>query len=295
MLSSYPKIYHLGHPQIRDLFNGPVVVQEKVDGSQFSFGVLNGKLHCRSKGVDLNLEEPEKMFSKAVEYVESIQHKLVPGYTYCCEYLNRPQHNTLSYDRAPLNNLALYDVMRGPEDYCETPEVRAAARDLEVDLVPVYYEGDLADGFNEFINLWMNQTSFLGGAKVEGVVIKNHRQFAKDGKPMMAKVVSEEFKELHQGEWKKNNPAPADVRAALALKFCTPARWQKAVQHLAERGELQNDPKDIGPLMREVHLDIDAECQEEIAQALLKWAMPEIKRQAARGLPEWYKEKLGMK
>jgi ATP-dependent RNA circularization protein (DNA/RNA ligase family) len=39
MILSYPSIYALGHRAIRELFDGPVVVEEKIDGSQFSFGV----------------------------------------------------------------------------------------------------------------------------------------------------------------------------------------------------------------------------------------------------------------
>jgi len=35
-LGSYPSIYNLGHRYLGDLLDGPVVVEEKVDGSQFS-------------------------------------------------------------------------------------------------------------------------------------------------------------------------------------------------------------------------------------------------------------------
>lgn len=65
-LRSYPKVYNFGHRAIVDLMDGPVVVQEKVDGSQFSAGVIDGKLHCRSHHNALNLDEPPKMFREAV-------------------------------------------------------------------------------------------------------------------------------------------------------------------------------------------------------------------------------------
>ena len=39
-ISSYPKIYSLGHAAILDLLDGRVIVEEKVDGSQFSFGLF---------------------------------------------------------------------------------------------------------------------------------------------------------------------------------------------------------------------------------------------------------------
>jgi len=36
-LNSYPSIYNLGHHAIATLLDAPVLVEEKVDGSQFSF------------------------------------------------------------------------------------------------------------------------------------------------------------------------------------------------------------------------------------------------------------------
>ena len=42
---SYGKIFNLGHKETEALFDGPVVVEEKIDGSQFSFGSINGELN----------------------------------------------------------------------------------------------------------------------------------------------------------------------------------------------------------------------------------------------------------
>ncbi len=36
---SYPKIYGLGHKAITELLSDNVMVEEKIDGSQFSFGI----------------------------------------------------------------------------------------------------------------------------------------------------------------------------------------------------------------------------------------------------------------
>lgn len=37
---SYPAVFNLGHKAIESLLtSGPVIVEEKIDGSQFSFGV----------------------------------------------------------------------------------------------------------------------------------------------------------------------------------------------------------------------------------------------------------------
>lgn len=45
---SYPKVYNLGHSAIKDLFHDEVVIQEKLDGSQFSFGIVDGEFRRRS-------------------------------------------------------------------------------------------------------------------------------------------------------------------------------------------------------------------------------------------------------
>lgn len=36
---SYPSIYAIGHKELDELFDDPVLVEEKVDGSQFSFSL----------------------------------------------------------------------------------------------------------------------------------------------------------------------------------------------------------------------------------------------------------------
>lgn len=290
MIASYPKIWNLGHPHIAELFFDEVRVEEKVDGSQFSFGVLNGELVCRSKGVQLNLDEPEKMFAKAVETARELEPRLQAGWVYRGEYLQKPHHNALAYDRVPMRHIVLFDIMIGEESYLNRNSLVEEGERLGLEIVPEVFRGKVEDAA-QFEKL-MDRVSFLGGAKIEGLVIKNHTRFGKDGKSLLGKFVSSEFREIHAGEWKKANPTSSDIRQILAGKFCTEARWHKAVQHLAERGELLNDPKDIGPLMRETHKDIETECVEQIAQELLKWAMPELKRTACRGLSEWYKQQL---
>ena len=107
-MHSYPKVYNLGHPAISELFSDPVVVQEKVDGSQFSFGIIDGELKCRSKGAEIFLDNPEKMFEKAVEAIKELS--LMDGWTYRGEFLRGPSHNTLKYNRTPRHNIILFDT-----------------------------------------------------------------------------------------------------------------------------------------------------------------------------------------
>jgi hypothetical protein len=61
---------------------------------------------------------------------------------------------------------------------------------------------------------------------------------------------------------------------------------------MRDNGELQNDPKDIGPLIREIQADLAKECKDEVADVLIRHFWPQILRGAIRGLPEWYKQSL---
>jgi len=295
MIHSYSSIYNLGHKAVADILQSPVCVEEKVDGSQFSFGVFidaDGErvLKCRSKGAELNILAPEKMFKRAVDAVKDVESILCPGATYRAEYLAKPKHNTLCYGRIPINNLMIFDVDCGDQDYLPQKVKAAEADRLGFEVVPLIFDGVLADldSFREFLG----RDSALGGAKIEGVVVKNYQLFGLDKKVLMAKFVSEAFKESHGKEWKIGNPAKSDLLHLLIEAYKTPARWAKAVQHLKELGQLEDSPRDIEKLMKEVPLDIEKECADEIKDKLWDWAWPKIARGCRAGLAEWYKEEL---
>lgn len=297
-IPSYPKVYGLGHAAIKDIFLDPVLVEEKVDGSQFSFAVLGGVLHMRSKGATVYDEseggrvgEGGGMFSAAVDYVESIRPHLLNGYIYRCEYLNKPKHNTLKYARTPENWLILFDVEVFPEhSFLDVGERNEEAFRLGLEPIPFYDGVDVHSAAD--IDELLDQESFLGGPKIEGVVLKNHSRFGRDGKFLAAKYVSEAFKEKHGKEWKASNPKSKDIIQTISEDLRTEARWEKAIQHMRERGELTNTPRDIGPLMKEIVEDVKAECEDAIREALFKWAWRDIARQVGRGAPEWYKRRL---
>ncbi len=289
---SYPKIYNLGHKLIRDIFSRPVRIEEKVDGSQFSFGVFGGELRCRSKGADINLEHPEKMFAKAVAFVSGIREQLVDGWTYRGEYLQQPKHNALAYTRIPTNHIVLFDINDCEEGYMPHSMVQDVASKLGFEPIPLIWQGTITEDGIGHINSMLERVSFLGGQKIEGVVIKSLELRGVDGRLLMGKHVSDAFREVHKGEWRKDNPRGKDIVELLVCKYRTPARWDKAAIHMQEEGALQGDPRDIGALMKGVQADIKEECGDEIKDAVFAWAWPQIARQVIRGLPEWYKQKL---
>lgn len=289
-IHSYNKIFNLGHKAIQMLFTTEILVEEKLDGSQFSWGVSNGELYCRSKGKGLVVDAPEKMFLKAVETAKELQPLLIPGAIYRGEYLQKPKHNVLCYDRVPAKNIMLFDVEMPGQNFLTWDQKANEASRLGLEVVPKMFEGKI----NDVTKLYelLNQNSILGSQKIEGFVIKNYNLFGIDGKILMGKYVSEDFKEVHQGEWREQNPTTGDILERLVLKYKTPARYQKAIQHLTERGEITQTLKDIGPLIKEVQKDIEEECSLEIKEELFKYAWDHIARRITGGVPSWYKELL---
>jgi len=294
MIPHFPKIFHLGQIYIKNILSDPIEITEKLDGSAFSFGRVKGVVYCRSKSSVLYENSGNEMFDKATTYVRHIQERLPEGIIFHAEYLRKPKHNALKYDRIPTNNLSLFGVEHlSSRDFIKDyQELQSWADLIETDVVPLLYLGKLATTIP--IKDFLDRESYLGGVKIEGVVVKNYYQQMNVGDvffPIVCgKYVSEAFKEqLHKTRDDENKVGPWE---SYKLSYRTEARWNKAIQHLREAGLLEIGPRDIGPLIKEIQRDIIEECQEDIKEFLWKNFHQEILRVSTRGFPEYYKEKL---
>lgn len=288
---SYPSIYNIGHKAVQPLLDKEVIAEEKVDGSQLSFGRFGDEIKIRSKGREFPIDAPDGMFQRAADVVKELKDKLHDGWTYRGEYLNKPHHNTLTYGRTPHWCIIIFDVSTGDNEFLPYEEKAKEASRLGLEVVPLLYRGKLdLERFKELLD----KDSYLGNCKIEGVVIKpiNYDLFGIDKKVLLAKYVSEAFKEKHNMEWKLGNPSRSDIVALISEALKTEARWNKAIQHLREVGKITDSPKDIGPLMKEIQADLEKEVKEEVAEKLVNYFWPTVVRGAMRGFPDWYKKRL---
>lgn len=293
---NYSSIFSVGHKAVADLLKVPVYVEEKVDGSQFSFGIgEDGTLRVRSKSVEMVADAPEKMFSLGVATVKRLAPLLHPGWTYRSEYLRTPKHNALIYNRVPKDHIIIFDVEVGEGEFLSYDEKRLEAERLGLEVVPllgigIFSHPTALEDMRKFLAI----ESILGGQNIEGFVIKpiGYCLFGADKKVLMGKFVSEAFKEVHSRAWKADNPTAGDIIARLGSDYSSRARWQKAIQHLTEQGLITDSPQDIGALMREIPLDVRRECEDEIKEKLFAFAWPHMARLTTRGFPEFYKELL---
>lgn len=295
---SYSSIFNIGHAAAKPLTQTTekVFVQEKIDGSQFSFGVFSGELRVRSKGVVMDPDVPASMFTKAIAAVRSVQDKLVEGWTYRGEFLSKPKHNVLPYGREPKNNIVLFDIEHADCAFLSPFNVEEEALRLRMDYAPIFYSGMGCDLTHAMLLSYLDKTSILGKCPIEGVVIKplEYNIFGADKKVLMAKYVSEAFKEKHIGEIKneKANSTLEGIANQLVLQYATPQRWRKAIQHLKENNQLSFEPKDIPIVMKEVIEDIEKDSVEEIKDYIYSRINKKLHRGFTCGVPEYYKKYL---
>lgn len=292
-IPSYSKIHSVKHREAQAMIGRDVVVQEKIDGSQISFGLFGGELKIRSKGVQLDLDaiNESHLFFRAVESLRQRAEQMAPGVIYRGEYLAKPKHNSLAYERVPNGNVVLYDVDRGDQDLATDREaLLLAAALIDVDVVPELYRGPMLS-IEELSGLVKHSSPpLLGGAMREGVVVKCYSMLDSRDKVLMAKLVTDEFREVHRKEWSSSNPNPKEIRDVLGDKYRSEARWRKAVQRMKESGEFTGDMKITGKLLNDVVADIIDEEGDAIKDELFKWALKDMRRHWVRGLPEWLRD-----
>lgn len=293
--AAFPKILHIGDKQILDLFETEVEITEKIDGSQFGFGKTpEGELIMRSKGREIDLEVADKLFLPAITYVTSIADKIPNGWLFYGETLHAPRHSTLAYDRVPRNHIALFAVYEvEPRVFHNYDSIVEWSKTLDVDAVPILFRGETSAA--NVLEMVKDTPSYLGGANVEGIVVKAYKPWMFLGQipltVMSGKYVTEEFKEVHSKDWSKLNTGKGKFDV-LKENYRTEARWRKAVMHLKERGELTGTPKDIGALIKETRVDIETEEKENIKDVLWNIYKEDILKYSVFGLAQWYKTKL---
>lgn len=293
-ISSYPKVLAAGHSRAYKLLDNPVTVQEKIDGSQISFTVMDGELEIRSRNVKVNPLDAGTFSLAVTSITERFEAGLLnPDNIYRGEYLQKPHHNAISYERVPKDHIILYDVQdRSSEEYYDPSIARMEADRIGYEFVPILVENEsiAQSHFDQLMEI--SKASILGGES-EGIVIKNYRQFDENtGKQLMGKKVRDSFKEKHIKEWGAANPSKKDILERLVEELAQPARFQKSVQHLADQGLLVGEPKDIGLLIPEVKKDIEEEEYEYIQEQLMQHFLPQLLRRIPAGFPNWYKQKL---
>ena len=300
-MNKYPKILSVGHKLLSQLFDDPVEITEKVDGSQFRINLTKDQVIWGSRNKDCTQEE---MFDIAIRQAKRIWNdgdwqSFGDNITLFCEYLRTERHNTIKYNRVPRNNLYLFGAIIDGV-HCESDELLRLANTLEIDppVVISHAKIDSSDKLNNFLQT----ESYLGGAKIEGVVIKNYcksydpllvstQHFL--GYPLAGKLVREDFREKNTKN-RNTNKGTKGIDRITGIYF-TKQRLHKAIQHLEEDGKIQGEKKDLKYLIPEFYDDIVSECFDEINEMIIREIWADIKRRGSNFVVKHYIEYLTKK
>lgn len=297
-IPSMPKVWALGSAPLftteehRSFLDGDVMVQEKVDGSQISFGLVKGQLRVRSKNQDITRQTDGSMFAPAVRHLHDVASWLIPNAIYRGECLAKRKHNVLTYDRMPDGHVALFEVTPNvPMELTATERdvlIRQEAEALGLSATPLLHHGPVT---NELRDELMGLESFLGGCRLEGIVLKRYDMRTRLGQPVFQKIVAAEFKEQHKQTW-GGGPSRGDFLQAMGEEFRTPARFRKSVQRMKEAGLWTGTASDIGWLMKDLSIDFEAEHAEQLGQRMWTEFRKQVMASANRGFADWYKGEL---
>jgi hypothetical protein len=289
MIPDYGKVYALGtNWEHEGILDGEVIVEEKIDGSQFSFSVgLKGELAFRSRGKQL----AEGDYADFKPVIEAVRHAPLPilscPYVVRGEFLRSPRHNVIEYKRIPMHHLMVWEL-----ETEQLPKILSRRFRMEswcemagLECTPLLYQGRIS-GLDDIQKLTAGCESILGGP-IEGVVIKSVCGTKR------AKVVMDAFRETTKQP--KARPTDTDFAAALGRQYSTPMRWEKAVHRLREAGEISGSPKDIAALVREIQSDMWLECEPQINAALAERHRKQVSAGAVEGFAQWYLKRLARK
>ncbi len=249
-LIRYPKIFHIGTKNTEgfitpDAMDNEIVIEEKMDGANFRFGVIDGKFRAGSRRVDFTPlmyppNEPTTpvmnesalgQFFKAVMYAfANYADKLKDGYVYFAEYMI-PHTLDYDWDNTPLLlGFDIYDV--NVQRFLGYDEKIKEFQRIGMPTVPLVKRMKLRDLTVEEYEKLIPKSKYRDGV-AEGVVIKDY------ARQWFVKVVTPEFREANlatfgAGARKKAKKYSKDGAEWFVNAFVTRQRIEKIITKLVE-------------------------------------------------------------
>ena len=228
----YFKIKQLGHKDNLLIFaNGhdDIVLEEKIDGSNFRFMIKDKKLILGSRTQELNENrQEEKNWKRCCDFIKKTvkPYKKYEGLIFYGELCRR---HTVGYDfekMPPFLGFDIYDVKN--KKFLDYTLAKDIFMHMGIDFVPiikVVKAGEVA----AFTDDDVPKSMYYEG-KAEGVVLKNYSA------QIFAKHVREEFKEDNKKAFGGTPKYEETDSGLLMARYCTNARIEKIVYKLEQDG-----------------------------------------------------------
>lgn len=266
LFRTYPKIHRLGKEETEGILDGPVTVQEKVDGANVSIWLRDdGSIAYGSRTRELGDDD----FNGFGTYVKSKTKELLEWFnnfgTNTRLYGEWLVKHTITYPDEAYKEMYLYDIyLETLDDYADQHDVKLSAEKLgfKYPQLFVYDEILTEEQIKEFVG-----KSFIG-ANGEGVIIKRLDFTNKWGNMVYAKLVHEHFKESNAIVFGGNNKHSETYWEMYVVnKYCTLSRVTKIMQKLQPEVDHKLDMAETPEMIGRCYYDL---IMEEIWEIVTK-------------------------
>lgn len=267
----YLNIFRLRDDDLPDFHVGDhIIVEEKIDGANFSFryDAEKDQICSFSRRVELH---PKNTLFGAWEWSQKLDKKKIAevlgnNLIMFAEWL---APHTVKYPDKKYFNAYCFDIMNTEtEQYLPQEQVNKVVQDLGLSYVPVFYDGPFTSW--EALASLVGRTE-LGGEYGEGIVIKNMTRLndPDENFQFYVKIVGEAFKEKKAiGGWGMkmlDRKHEKSVEQELTESVVTTARVRKLILKMVDEQELPINWKELDPrtIMRKLSNAVYYDCVKE--------------------------------
>jgi len=290
MFIKYPKIHTLGKDEVEGILSGTCFVLEKIDGANASVWIEDGKMMFGSRNVLLQGDKTSG-FRGFIPHV--ISHEGInslfeknPNLRLYGEWLVK---HSITYNEDYYNNFYVFDILGEDGVFKSTEEVSTICAEYGIKMPHVFAR--LQDPDVGAIKQFVGKTEL--GDHGEGVVIRNDDFINQYGDRVLAKMVTERFRESHALAFGGNcKHSDSYWEIYVVNKYATRARVEKVVNKIKdEQGrelELSDTPMVTGICYHDL---ISEECW-EISKKVPIIDFKKLKNLATRKFVDIFKESI---
>ncbi len=241
MFKKYQHVERFGTDEVQDIEFGTLHIFPKIDGTNGSVWLEDGKLCGGSRNREVSLDNDNQGFFVAADQDTRLIEYLTkhPEHRLYGEWLI--PHSLKTYREDAWRKFYIFDVCKDVEEeeiYLPYELYQPLLDEFGLDYIPLLCT--IKNGSYEQLIAQLEKNTFLiidGEGSGEGVVLKNYSYKNRYGRTTWAKIVRAEFKEVHS----KTMGAPElngkkMVEETITEKWCTEALIEKEYAKIAEDG-----------------------------------------------------------
>ena len=244
----YQHLERFGNDEVEGIELGKLYIFPKLDGTNAQVWLDDeGNIKAGSRNRELTLERDNAGFYKFVLENENIKKYLEkhPTHRLYGEFL--VPHSLKTYREDAWRRFYIFDVCLDKEDgsveYIPYDIYKPLVEEFGLDYIPPIVT--MTNGSYEYFIRTLDNNTFMiqdGKGVGEGIVIKNYDYYNKYKRQIWAKIVTNEFKEIHKREMGVNNIKTEKViEQEIVDDYCTEAFIEKEYSKiLNETGEWDN-------------------------------------------------------